>query len=33
LISQQSARNFLINLKDLPADDALARIREACHSV
>ncbi len=32
LISQQSARNFLINLKDLPADEALARIREACYS-
>lgn len=32
LISQQSARNFLINLKSLSADDAVARIREACHS-
>lgn len=31
LISQQSARNFLINLKDLPADESLARIREVCH--
>lgn len=33
LISQQSARNSLVNLKDLPADVALARIREACQSV
>ena len=32
LISQQSARNSLINLKSLSASDALARIREACHS-
>ena len=32
LISQKSARNFLINLKNLPATDALARIREACLS-
>jgi Ser/Thr protein kinase RdoA (MazF antagonist) len=30
LISQQSAKNFLINLKSLSANDALARIREAC---
>ena len=32
LISQQSARNFLINLKSLSASDALARVRKACHS-
>jgi Ser/Thr protein kinase RdoA (MazF antagonist) len=30
LISQQSARHFLINLRDLRTDDALARIRHAC---
>lgn len=32
LISQQSARNSLINLNHLPTDDALTRIREACLS-
>lgn len=31
LISQRSARNFLINLRNLQANEALARIREACH--
>ena len=30
LISQRSAKNFLVNLNHLPADEALARIREAC---
>ena len=32
LISHQSAKNFLINLNQLPDDEALARIREACPS-
>ena len=32
LISHQSAKNFLINLHQLPHDEALARIREACPS-
>jgi Ser/Thr protein kinase RdoA (MazF antagonist) len=31
LISQQSAKSFLINLQNLPAKDALDRIRNACH--
>ena len=31
LISHRSARNFLENLNDLPADEALARIQEACY--
>jgi len=30
LISHRSAKNFLVNLTHLPADEALARIREAC---
>jgi len=30
LISHRSAKNFLVNLNHLPADEALARIREAC---
>ena len=32
LISHQSAKNFLVNLAPLPADEALLRIREACLS-
>jgi Ser/Thr protein kinase RdoA (MazF antagonist) len=32
LISHQSAKNFLVNLHHLPADEALARIRQACLS-
>ena len=32
LISHQSAKKFLINLHQLPNDEALARIREACSS-
>jgi len=32
LSDQQKSRNSLINLKDLSADDAVARIREACRS-
>ena len=32
LISHQSAKNFLINLHQLPNDEALARICEACPS-
>ena len=31
LTSHRSARDFLENLNDLPADEALARIQEACH--
>lgn len=30
LISHHSAKNFLVKLNDLPADEALTRIREAC---
>jgi len=32
LISQQSVKNSLINLKSLSAGEALARVRKACHS-
>lgn len=32
LISQQSSRNFLNKLKNLPSNEALSRIREACFS-
>ena len=31
LISHRTARSFLENLNDLPADEALSRIQEACH--
>jgi len=32
LISQRSVREFLLNLDRLPADEALRRIRAACHN-
>ena len=33
LISQESARNFLLNIDPLPADEALNRIHKACRSI